>query len=75
MDYVIVNQRGELYCGMVDGKPHFLRTKRPAAVMQDEMGKTVMRQLLELGFGPLVLREANNVSRKWVPAETDATEL
>lgn len=73
MDCVIVNSAGELYCGMLDGKPHFLRAKRTESVMPQDLANTVLRQLIELGFGPLAVRDANNVSRKWVPASFDAT--
>ena len=35
MQFVIVNEAGELYAGFEDGKPHWLRTKRDDCLMSE----------------------------------------
>lgn len=75
MASVIVNEDGELYGGYNGeiGKPIWFKTKRDACVMEDEMAKLAFKQLSGLGYEKIVLRDANGVIRKWVPADLDAS--
>ena len=72
MDHVIINDDGLLYGGFVEGKPAWYRTKKQECILPEDLSIMVERQLLALEF-KVVRREANSVSRKWVPKDLAAT--
>lgn len=72
MECVIVNADGELYAGFLDGKPHWIRTKRTECLMAEPLAETVLRQLTQLGFTDLAIRDAAGIARKWVPKDRSA---
>ena len=73
MKFVVVNSRGELYAGFSDSRPVWYKNKRDESVFDEAIADAYVKQLTELGFGPVVKRDANNVAKKWVPASLDAT--
>lgn len=75
MSSVIVNDEGDLYGGYngEEGKPIWFKTKRDACVLDDEIAKAALRQLQQLGYDKTVIRSAEGVIRKWVPADLDAS--
>mgnify|MGYP001592759493 CR=1 FL=1 len=72
MLYAIVNSDGELYAGFEDGKPQWRRAKRDEYLMAEDLADTVLRQLHHLGFENTAKRDANNITRKWVPKSMSA---
>jgi hypothetical protein len=75
MASVIVNEQGELYGGFSSeaSKPIWFKTKRDQCVLDDVIAKTALRQLKALGYERIVMRDANGIIRKWVPADLDAS--
>lgn len=77
MQCVIVNDKGEIYGGFSSetSKPVWFKTKRPGCDMAETMADSVLRQLQGLGFAKVAKRDANGVTRKWVPSDLDATAV
>ena len=75
MDCVIVNKEGELYGGFEDGKPVWFKTKRPGVEMDEKTADTVLRQMTQLGFEDIAIRDANDIKRKWVPKALDVSKV
>lgn len=70
---VIVNDEGLLYGGFQEGKPLWFKTKRNDCVIDCAIAEVAVRQLKQLGFEKVVVRDAGGVIRKWVPADLDAS--
>lgn len=75
MQFVIVNDRGDLYRGFdsEEAKPKWVRGMRPDCRMDESLADAVVSQLTQLGFSKFVKRPADGVVRKWVPADLNAT--
>lgn len=76
MQFVIVNDRGDLYRGFdsEEAKPKWVRGMRPDCRMEETVADQVVKQLTQLGFAKFVKRPADGVVRKWVPADLNATD-
>jgi hypothetical protein len=75
MASVIVNDEGSLYGGFSSegSKPIWFKTKREDCVLDDAMARMALKQLHGLGYTNTVIRDANGIIRKWVPADLDAS--
>lgn len=75
MEFVIVNDRGELYQAFDSekSKPKWVRGMRQECRLGEDVADLVVRQLTRLGFTKFVKRPADGIARKWVPEQLDAS--
>ncbi len=77
MQCVIVNEKGRLYAGFSSetSKPVWCVGKRAECIMDEGIADQVVSQLRQLGFQKVAKRRADEVARKWVPADLDASAI